>query len=146
MQSNALAALEAIDPDMAAEVMQQGCITGDRINGLCDGVSGEWYCKFDTYHPAVDNGLPVTRVISRVLLQQILAKYAIKIGGEEVIQAESKVVKFSEDRVEGHDRVRSILFSFCNATNGVCLKLFAAVPAGCHLLRMPTAKSANCSV
>ena len=38
-----------------------------------DGVSGDWYCKFDTFHPAVDNGLPVTRVISRVTLQGILA-------------------------------------------------------------------------
>jgi hypothetical protein len=27
------------------------------------------YIKFDTYHPAVDKGLPVTRVISRITLQ-----------------------------------------------------------------------------
>ena len=46
---------------------------GDRINGLVDGVTGDWYCKFDTFHPAVDNGLPVTRVISRVTLQGISA-------------------------------------------------------------------------
>ncbi len=38
-----------------------------------DGVTGDWYCKFDTFHPAVDNGLPVTRVISRVELQGILS-------------------------------------------------------------------------
>ncbi len=42
VQSNALGALEAIDEDVAEEVMRQGCITGDRINGLCDGVSGDW--------------------------------------------------------------------------------------------------------
>jgi zeaxanthin epoxidase len=42
IQSNALAALEAIDPAVADEVMRNGCITGDRINGLCDGVTGEW--------------------------------------------------------------------------------------------------------
>lgn len=42
IQSNALAALEAIDPDVADEVMRLGCITGDRINGLVDGVSGSW--------------------------------------------------------------------------------------------------------
>jgi zeaxanthin epoxidase len=105
VQSNALAALEAIDAGMAAEVMNEGCVTGDRINGLCDGISGDWYCKFDTYHPAVNNGLPVTRVISRVTLQQILAKYAENIGGE-VIQPNTKVVSFSEDSLEGHDRVR----------------------------------------
>jgi hypothetical protein len=42
IQSNALAALQAIDPMVAEEIMSHGCITGDRINGLCDGVSGDW--------------------------------------------------------------------------------------------------------
>lgn len=42
IQSNALAALEAIDSEVAEEVMRVGCITGDRINGLVDGVSGSW--------------------------------------------------------------------------------------------------------
>ena len=42
IQSNALAALEAIDVSVAEEVMEAGCITGDRINGLVDGVSGTW--------------------------------------------------------------------------------------------------------
>jgi hypothetical protein len=31
------------------------------------------YVKFDTFHPAVDRGLPVTRVISRITLQEVLA-------------------------------------------------------------------------
>lgn len=42
VQSNALAALEAIDQDVADQVLDEGCITGDRINGLCDGVTGDW--------------------------------------------------------------------------------------------------------
>jgi zeaxanthin epoxidase len=42
IQSNALAALEAIDFNVAEEVMRIGCITGNRINGLVDGVSGSW--------------------------------------------------------------------------------------------------------
>lgn len=42
IQSNALAALEAIDMDVADEVMKAGCVTGDRINGLVDGMSGNW--------------------------------------------------------------------------------------------------------
>lgn len=78
VQSNALAAIEAIDPEVAEEVLREGTITGDRINGLCDGLTGEWYIKFDTFHPAVDNGLPVTRVISRVKLQEILARAVLK--------------------------------------------------------------------
>lgn len=93
IQSNALAALEAIDIDVAEQVMEAGCVTGDRINGLCDGVSGNWYVKFDTFTPAVERGLPVTRVISRMTLQQILAQAV----GDEVIMNESNVVGFKDD-------------------------------------------------
>eukprot|EP00798_Chlamydomonas_sp_ICE-L_P013206 gene13206-19041_t len=96
VQSNALAALQAIDPEVAAEVLAEGCMTGDRINGLCDGVTGDWYVKFDTYHAAVDRGLPITRVISRVSLQQILARAVEKYGGEGTILGNSHVLKFDE--------------------------------------------------
>lgn len=93
IQSNALAALEAIDMDVAEEIMNAGCITGDRINGLVDGISGNWYVKFDTFTPAVEGGLPVTRVISRMTLQQILARAV----GEDVIMNESNVINFEDD-------------------------------------------------
>ena len=42
VQSNALAALEAIDAEAFSEVLNHGCITGDRVNGLCDGLTGDW--------------------------------------------------------------------------------------------------------
>ncbi|KAG4386490.1 hypothetical protein AAZX31_11G054600 [Glycine max] len=90
IQSNALAALEAIDLEVAEEVLRVGCITGDRINGLVDGISGSWYIKFDTFTPAAERGLPVTRVISRMALQEILA-HAV---GEDVIMNDSNVVDF----------------------------------------------------
>ncbi|KAL9245795.1 hypothetical protein vseg_019403 [Gypsophila vaccaria] len=93
IQSNALAALEAIDMDVAERVMAAGCVTGDRINGLVDGVSGNWYIKFDTFTPAVERGLPVTRVISRMTLQQILAEAV----GQDLITNESNVVDFKDD-------------------------------------------------
>ncbi|KAG8384381.1 hypothetical protein BUALT_Bualt04G0112200 [Buddleja alternifolia] len=93
VQSNALAALEAIDMDVAEEVMASGCITGDRINGLVDGISGTWYVKFDTFTPAAERGLPVTRVISRMTLQQILARAV----GSEIIMNESNVVEFNDN-------------------------------------------------
>ncbi|XP_061371191.1 zeaxanthin epoxidase, chloroplastic-like isoform X1 [Gastrolobium bilobum] len=93
VQSNALAALEAIDSEVAEEVMRVGCVTGDRINGLVDGVSGSWYVKFDTFTPAVERGLPVTRVISRMALQGILARAV----GEDVIMNASNVVNFVDD-------------------------------------------------
>lgn len=43
IQSNALAALEAVDKNAAEDIMAHGCVTGDRINGLVDGISGDWY-------------------------------------------------------------------------------------------------------
>ncbi|XP_020217661.1 zeaxanthin epoxidase, chloroplastic [Cajanus cajan] len=90
IQSNALAAWEAIDLEVADEVMRVGCITGDRINGLVDGISGSWYIKFDTFTPAAERGLPVTRVISRMALQEILARAV----GEDIIMNGSNVVNF----------------------------------------------------
>eukprot|EP00250_Pteridium_aquilinum_P002265 c12462_g1_i1 orf=172-2508(+) len=93
IQSNALAALEAVDQAVADEIMANGCVTGDRINGLVDGISGDWYCKFDTFTPAAEKGLPVTRVISRMTLQQILARAV----GPEIIENSSNVVEFEDD-------------------------------------------------
>jgi zeaxanthin epoxidase len=42
LQSNALAALKAVDAAAADEIMDAGCVTGDRVNGIVDGVSGSW--------------------------------------------------------------------------------------------------------
>src|ERR1044072_2266542 len=41
--SSALAVLEATDQSVAEQVMEAGCVTGNRTNGLADGLSGEWY-------------------------------------------------------------------------------------------------------
>ena len=57
VQSNALAALEALDQGVAEEILSSGCVTGDRINGLCDGETGKWcatilapvFCHRDKY-------------------------------------------------------------------------------------------------
>lgn len=51
------------------------------------------YVKFDTFTPAVERGLPVTRVVSRINLQQILARAV----GEGIIMNESNVVTFKDD-------------------------------------------------
>lgn len=40
--SSALAVLQEIDENVAEQIMKAGCVTGNRINGLADGVSGEW--------------------------------------------------------------------------------------------------------
>ncbi|KAL1567813.1 zeaxanthin epoxidase [Salvia divinorum] len=65
----------------------------DRINGLVDGISGAWYVKFDTFTPAAEQGLPVTRVINRMALQHILARAL----GSDAIKNESNVVDFEDD-------------------------------------------------
>ncbi|EAY94319.1 hypothetical protein OsI_16086 [Oryza sativa Indica Group] len=93
LQSNALAVLEAVDAGAADQVMDAGCITGNRVNGIVDGVSGSWYIKFDTFTPAAERGLPVTRVISRMTLQQILARAV----GDDAILNDSHVVDFIDD-------------------------------------------------
>lgn len=41
--SSALAVLEAIDQSVSWQIMEAGCVTGNRTNGLADGLSGEWY-------------------------------------------------------------------------------------------------------
>ena len=72
LQCNALEALEAIDMGVARQVMDLGTITGDRINGLLDGKTGEWFIKFDTRKPALRKGLPLTLVLNRYVLLDIL--------------------------------------------------------------------------
>lgn len=54
------------------------------------------YVKFDTFHPAVDKGLPVTRVVSRVTLQAILAEACARVAGEGVIQNDVHIVDYEE--------------------------------------------------
>lgn len=56
IQSNALAALEALDPQVAEEVLAAGCITGDRINGLCDGETGKWWVLYSSSWSSMMHG------------------------------------------------------------------------------------------
>ncbi|CEG00292.1 Monooxygenase, FAD-binding [Ostreococcus tauri] len=81
LQCNAQGALDSIDPDVAEAVMRAGTITGDRVNGLLDGVSGEWFYRFDTRKPCHENGLPLTLVLSRFELLDILSK---GVGAENI--------------------------------------------------------------
>lgn len=96
LQCNALESLEAIDMSVARQIMDLGTITGDRINGLLDGKTGEWYLRFDTRKPALKKGLPLTLVLNRYVLLDIL-KGAVKpenmtlgkrIEGYEEVSAE----------------------------------------------------------
>ncbi|XP_012849616.1 PREDICTED: zeaxanthin epoxidase, chloroplastic-like, partial [Erythranthe guttata] len=41
--SSAMGLMESIDKDAAREIMESGYVTGDRLNGLADGTTGQWY-------------------------------------------------------------------------------------------------------
>ncbi|XXG56659.1 hypothetical protein AAC387_Pa03g4014 [Persea americana] len=101
LQSNALAVLEAIDKDVVNKIIEAGCVTGDRTNGLADGLSGNWFIKFDLLTPAVKSGLPVTQVVCRMTLQNIL----VNAVGVDIVYNKSNVVDFKEDS----DKVTVIL-------------------------------------
>lgn len=51
------------------------------------------FTKFDLLKPAVTRGLPVTQVICRIALQDIL----VSAVGQEILSNNSKVVDFVED-------------------------------------------------
>ncbi|ONI20238.1 hypothetical protein PRUPE_2G004400 [Prunus persica] len=91
--SSALAVLEAIDENVAKQIMAAGCVTGNRTNGFVDGVSGEWFTKFDLSSPAVSRGLPITQVICRMELQDIL----VNAVGLDIVRNNSEVVDFIEE-------------------------------------------------
>ena len=122
LQCNAQGALDSIDPVMAEEVMEKGIITGDRVNGLLDGVSGEWFYRFDTRKPCHENGLPLTLVLSRFELLDILSRGVgeenIEMGtvvekyehrGDKVVATLTDGREFTGDVLIGADGIRSKL-------------------------------------
>jgi len=122
LQCNAQGALDSIDPAMAEEVMEKGTITGDRVNGLLDGVSGEWFYRFDTRKPCHENGLPLTLVLSRFELLVIVSRGAgeenIEMGtvvekyehrGDKVVATLTDGREFTGDVLIGADGIRSKL-------------------------------------
>ncbi|CAL0328723.1 unnamed protein product [Lupinus luteus] len=91
--SGALAVLEAIDGNVAKQIMEEGCVTGNRTNGLADGLSGEWFTRFDFFTPARRRGLPITLVICRIALQDIL----VNAVGSNILRNKAKVVDFIQE-------------------------------------------------
>ena len=93
LAGNALSMLEALDRDIAEQVMSLGAITGDRVNGLLDGSTGAWYCRFDTRKPAYTHGIPLTMVVSRYTLIEIL-RSALPEG---MLQTGTRVMSYEQD-------------------------------------------------
>jgi len=74
LASNAMQAFRDIDADLFSEIEQRATWTGNRTNGIKDGIRDEWYAKFDLKSPAESRSMPFTCVVDRPDLQDILLK------------------------------------------------------------------------
>eukprot|EP00592_Proboscia_alata_P009536 CAMPEP_0194359262 /NCGR_PEP_ID=MMETSP0174-20130528/6530_1 /TAXON_ID=216777 /ORGANISM="Proboscia alata, Strain PI-D3" /LENGTH=538 /DNA_ID=CAMNT_0039130065 /DNA_START=92 /DNA_END=1708 /DNA_ORIENTATION=+ len=111
LASNALRVLdEMCDKKVYDSIMSKFTFTGDKENGIKDGIRDEWYAKFDLAGPAEARGMPYTGVIERPDLQEIflgsLAKDTVQngdgIAGYEVApNGAVKVQMESGNTVEG---------------------------------------------
>ena len=71
LASNALQVIKEMDEDVFEKIMEKFVTTGDKMNGIKDGIRNEWYAMFDLHSPAVSRNMPYTGVIERPDLQQI---------------------------------------------------------------------------
>jgi len=72
--SNGLEAVRRIDESLHDDIIDAATCIGDRINGLKDGVSNEWFATFDLKTPAVRRGQRPSVVIDRPVLQELLLR------------------------------------------------------------------------
>lgn len=92
LASNALQVLKEMDEGVYNKIMDKFTFTGDKMNGIKDGIRDEWYAKFDLASPAEARNMPYTGVIERPDLQQIyldaLPKGMVK-NGDGVVKYET---------------------------------------------------------
>lgn len=106
IQSNALKALERINPRVYRELLQAGTVTADRVSGLKIGYKkgvflglgkqyekGDWLVKFDTLQPALQAGLPATVVVDRPVIQQVLLNHGVP---ENTVRIKSRIQSYEE--------------------------------------------------
>mmetsp|Transcript_5360 Transcript_5360/g.7899 ORF Transcript_5360/g.7899 Transcript_5360/m.7899 type:complete len:554 (+) Transcript_5360:129-1790(+) len=75
LASNALEILKNIcDKEVYDQVIEKFTFTGNKENGIKDGIRNEWYAKFDLASPAEARAMPYTGVIERPELQEIFLK------------------------------------------------------------------------
>ena len=88
--SNGLEAVKRIDESLHDDILEAATCIGDRVNGLKDGLSNEWFATFDLATPAKRRGQRPSVVIDRPALQELLLKrvgdYVTK--GVEVVGCE----------------------------------------------------------
>jgi len=74
LASNALQVFRHMDADLAQEIEGAATYTGDKVNGIKDGIRGSWYAKFDLKTPAEVRDMQYTCVVDRSELQSILLR------------------------------------------------------------------------
>lgn len=142
IQSNALRALERINPEVADEIRAAGTITADRVSGLKIGYKkgvflglgqqyekGDWLVRFDTLQPALEAGLSPTVVVDRPVIQQILLNHGIPEG---TVRIKSRIVDYEELGPGKGVKVRSCISCFvgllsCAQRRNIHLAFFHAV-------------------
>jgi len=76
LASNALSCVNALSPELFAEIMGRFTFTGTRKCGIKDGIRNSWYSVFDAIKNLAEwNTLPYTGVIDRPDLQEVLLNY-----------------------------------------------------------------------
>jgi len=111
LASNAMQAFRSIDAELYSEIEARATWTGNRTNGIKDGVRNEWYAKFDLKSPAESRGMPFTCVVERPELQEILMRRTgsnIRLGAgvESYSQDEGgRVIAKLDDGEEVHGDV-----------------------------------------
>lgn len=104
IQSNALRAIQRINPKLFEELVTAGTVTADRVSGLKIGYRkgnklaglydrGDWLVRFDTIGPALEAGLPATVVVDRPVIQQILVKHGFPEG---TVRIKSRVQSYED--------------------------------------------------
>jgi zeaxanthin epoxidase len=74
LASNAIEVLRNLDGEIAQEIEDAATYTGDKVNGIKDGIRGSWYAKFDLKTPAEVRNMQYTCVVDRSELQSILLR------------------------------------------------------------------------
>ena len=104
IQSNALRAIQRINPECFQELVKAGTCTADRVSGLKIGYrkgnklaglydAGDWLVRFDTVGPALEKELPATVVVDRPVIQQIMVKHGIQEG---TVRIKSRITDFED--------------------------------------------------
>jgi zeaxanthin epoxidase len=99
LASNAIQVFRHLDGELSQEIEDVATYTGDKVNGIKDGIRSEWYAKFDLKTPAEVRDMQYTCVVDRSELQSILLK---RIQGKVSNGNPLKTYKAHENGVTAH--------------------------------------------